>query len=141
MRLAGNEDLRLPKYQSEFAAGMDVMAAVNTTLRLAPGEITLVPTGFAVAIPLGYEAQLRPRSGLAAKYGITLVNSPGTIDADYRGEIMAALINLGSETFEITRGMRIAQIVVAPVSRVEWNEVDSLSATSRNEGGFGHTGE
>ena len=140
-RLAGNEDLQLPEYQSECAAGMDIMAAVKSTLRLAPGEIVLVPTGFAVAIPFGYEAQLRPRSGLATKHGITLINSPGTIDADYRGEIGVALINLGAEVFEITRGMRIAQMVVAPVSRAKWNEVDNLSATSRNEGGFGHTGE
>lgn len=119
---------------------MDVRAAIGETIRLMPGAIALIPCGFAIALPSGYEAQLRPRSGLASKAGITLVNSPGTIDSDYRGEVQAAVINLGQEPFDITRGLRIAQMVVAPVSRIEWNEVADLQPTSRDSGGFGHTG-
>jgi dUTP pyrophosphatase len=139
-RIDGSDDIPLPAYQSVGAAGMDVRAAVKSAIRLEPGERALVPSGFAIALPRGYEAQLRPRSGLAIKYGITLVNSPGTIDADYRGEIGVALINLGTEAFEISRGLRIAQMVIAPVSRVEWNEVRDLPRTLRDGGGFGHTG-
>lgn len=119
---------------------MDVRAAVESVVRLESGRIALIPCGFAIALPRGYEAQLRPRSGLATKLGITLINSPGTIDADYRGEIMAALINLGKDTFEVTRGLRIAQMVITPVKRVKWNEAQDLEQTSRNTGGFGHTG-
>ena len=111
-RLPGSEDIPLPAYESAGAAGMDVRAAVSSVVRLQPGEIAVIPSGFAIAVPPGYEAQLRPRSGLASKSGITVVNSPGTIDADYRGEVAVALINLGSEIFEITRGLRIAQIVI-----------------------------
>lgn len=130
----------LPTYESAGASGMDVRAAVQSPLRLKPGRIALIPCGFAIAVPPGYEAQLRPRSGLATRLGITLVNAPGTIDADYRGEISVALVNLGSEVFEVTRGLRIAQMVIAPVSRVNWNEVETLQPTRRNSGGFGHTG-
>ncbi|MGO8731947.1 MAG: dUTP diphosphatase [Terriglobia bacterium] len=139
-RISGSEDIPLPAYESVGAAGMDVRAAVKSTIRLEPGRSALVPSGFAIALPPGYEAQLRPRSGLATKYGVTLVNSPGTIDSDYRGEVVVALINLGVEIFEITRGLRIAQMVVAPVKRAEWNEVQDLPSTSRDSGGFGHTG-
>jgi dUTP pyrophosphatase len=119
---------------------MDVRAAVKSTLRIEPGGRALIPCGFAIAVPPGYEAQLRPRSGLATKFGVTLVNSPGTIDSDYRGEVGVALINLGTEVFEVPRGLRIAQMVIAPVSKVEWNEVQDLQPTARNSGGFGHTG-
>ena len=138
--ISGSEDIQLPAYGSAGSAGMDVRAAVTSAIRLKPGQIALIPSGFAIALPPGYEAQLRPRSGLATKHGITLVNSPGTIDSDYRGEVAVALINLGTEVFEITRGLRIAQIVIAPVVRAEWNEVPNLKPTSRNDGGFGHTG-
>ena len=139
-RMAGNQDLALPSYETEGAAGMDLRAAVRSPVRLAPGMMALVPCGFALAVPPGYEAQLRPRSGLAAKFGITLVNSPGTIDSDYRGEVMVVLINLGGDTFEVTRGLRIAQMILAPVSRVDWNEVEHLEPSGRSGGGFGHTG-
>jgi dUTP pyrophosphatase len=139
-RVAGNEDLALPAYQSVGAAGMDVRAAVNSTIQLEPGRIVLVPSEFAIALPPGYEAQLRPRSGIATKYGVTLVNSPGTVDADYRGEVAVALINLGTDVFEITRGLRIAQMIIARVDRAEWHEVQELPSTSRDSGGFGHTG-
>ena len=139
-RLRGGEDIALPAYESADAAGMDVRAAVSATIRLAPGQRALVPAGFAIAVPPGYEAQLRPRSGLAAKHGITLVNSPGTVDADYRGEVGVVLINLGTEAFDITRGLRIAQLVFAPIVRAQWNEVQELPSTSRDIGGFGHTG-
>jgi dUTP pyrophosphatase len=139
-RISGSEDIPLPAYESVDAAGMDVRAAVKSTIRLEPGRSALVPCGFAIAVPPGYEAQLRPRSGLATNFGVTLVNSPGTIDADYRGEVGVALINLGTEVFEVTRGLRIAQMVIAPVNKVEWNEVQDLQPTIRNSGGFGHTG-
>jgi dUTP pyrophosphatase len=119
---------------------MDVRAAVKSAVRLNPGQIALIPCGFAIALPAGYEAQLRPRSGLASKSGITLVNSPGTIDSDYRGEVCVALVNLGTEVFEVTRGLRIAQMVIAPIGKANWNEVQSLEPTGRNRGGFGHTG-
>jgi dUTP pyrophosphatase len=139
-RMSGCEDIALPKYESIGAAGLDVRAAVNSTIRIEPGRRALIPCGFAIAVPPGYEAQLRPRSGLATKFGVTLVNSPGTIDADYRGEVGVALINLGTEVFEVTRGSRIAQMVIAPVSKIEWDEVQDLQPTARNSGGFGHTG-
>jgi dUTP pyrophosphatase len=113
-RVLGSENLPLPTYETEGSAGMDVRAAVEETVTLAPGSIALIPCGFGLALPDGYEAQIRPRSGLASKMGVTLVNSPGTIDSDYRGEVQVALINLGKEPFEITRGLRIAQIVIAP---------------------------
>jgi dUTP pyrophosphatase len=133
-------DLPLPAYHSELAAGMDVASALREPLHLAPGEISLVPTGFAVAIPPGFELQVRPRSGLAIRHGITVVNSPGTIDADYRGEVMVGLINLGRKTFTIKRGDRIAQLVLAPVCRARVLAVAALDDTGRGAGGFGHSG-
>ena len=140
-RLPGNSDLPLPAYQSNGAVGMDLCAAINNDLTIHKNEIVSVPCGFALAIPEGYEGQVRPRSGLAAKYGISVLNSPGTIDSDYRGEVIVVLINSGTQEFKITRGMRIAQMLVLPVPRVEWNEVDELPSTLRNSGGFGHTGQ
>jgi dUTP pyrophosphatase len=139
-RLAELEGLPLPTRMTEHAAGFDLHAAVPGPVTLAPGEIRLVPCGFAMAIPPGYEAQVRPRSGLASRHGITLVNSPGTIDSDYRGQVQAPLINLGQAPFVIERGMRIAQMLVLPVPRVEMVEVDELDPTERGSGGFGHTG-
>ena len=139
--LPGNEDLPLPAYQTAHAAAMDLCAAVTGPLVLAPGEIALVGCGFAMAVPEGFEAQVRPRSGLAARSGITVVNAPGTIDPDYRGEVKVALINLGRTAFSIDRGMRIAQLLVAPVARVAWEQVETLSETARGTGGFGHTGQ
>ncbi len=134
--------LDLPKQHSTGAAGVDLLAALgpNDTLALLPGARMMVPCGFSMALPEGYEAQVRPRSGLAAKHGVTVLNSPGTIDADYRGEIKAILINHGDVPFEIRRGDRIAQMVVAPVSAVSFNEVETLDATERGSGGFGSTG-
>lgn len=139
-RLDHGRDLPLPAYQSDLAAGLDLQAAVDQPLTLAPGERALVPTGLSMALPAGYEAQVRPRSGLAAKHGITVLNTPGTIDADYRGEVKVILINLGSEPFEINRGERIAQMVVAPVLQAQIVEVETLSETERGSGGFGSTG-
>ena len=138
--LAGNDDLPLPAYQSAHAAAMDLHAAVTAPLTIDPGAIALVGCGFAMALPEGYEGQVRPRSGLASKSGVTVVNTPGTIDADYRGEVKVALINLGSAPFVVERGARIAQLVVAPVTRVAWERVPALEETSRGAGGFGHTG-
>lgn len=139
-RLPHGQGVPLPDYQSAHAAGMDIHAAIDQPLILAPGAIALVPSGFAIAVPLGYEAQVRPRSGLACRQGVTIPNAPGTIDADYRGEVKVALINLGAEPVEITPHMRIAQLILAPVSRARWDEVDELPPTERGEGGFGHTG-
>jgi len=133
-------DLPLPGYETTGSAGMDVCAAVEYETLLEPGAILLVPTGFAVAIPRGFEIQVRPRSGLAVKHGVTIVNSPGTIDSDYRGEVKIGLINLGKEPFTIKRGDRIAQLVLAPVTVARWELVDELDETSRGAGGFGHTG-
>jgi len=139
-RMAGSNDLPLPVKMTGQAAGFDLAAAVTEAVVLQPGEIRLIPCGFCMALPPGYEAQVRPRSGLAAKHGITLVNTPGTIDSDYRGEVRAPLINLGREAFTIERGMRIAQMVVVPVPPVQLVEVDELDETDRGHGGFGHTG-
>ena len=139
-RLPGNDDLPLPRAMSEHAAGLDVCAAVREPVILKAGDIAAIPAGFAMALPPGYEAQIRPRSGLATRHGVTVVNAPGTIDADYRGEVKVALINLGREPFTIERGMRIAQMVIAPVARVEVMEVDSLPESVRGDGGFGHSG-
>lgn len=139
-RLPGNDDIPLPRKMSEHAAGFDIVAAVRAPTQLGPGEIRLIPCGFSMAIPPGYEAQVRPRSGLAVKHGITLVNTPGTIDADYRGEVQCPVINLGRQPFTIERGMRIAQLLIAPVPAVQMVEVDELDDTKRGEGGFGHTG-
>ncbi|MEM8700648.1 MAG: dUTP diphosphatase [Pseudomonadota bacterium] len=132
--------LPLPAYQSNLAAGLDLVAAVDAPLELAPGARALVPTGLAMALPAGFEAQVRPRSGLAAKHGVTVLNTPGTIDADYRGEVKVILINLGDAPFEIVRGERIAQMVIAPVLQAVITEVDTLSETARGAGGFGSTG-
>jgi dUTP pyrophosphatase len=139
-RLPGNDDLPLPSYQSLQSAAMDLPAAVTAPLTIAPGQLALVPCGFAIALPPGHEAQVRPRSGLASKHAVLIPNSPGTIDADYRGEVKVALLNLGKEPFTVTRGMRIAQLLVMPVPRVEWVEKKELSDTARGAGGFGHTG-
>ena len=140
-RLGRSAGLPLPVKMTEHAAGFDLHAAVEAAVTLAPGEIRLIPCGFAMAIPPGYEAQVRPRSGLASRNGITLVNSPGTIDSDYRGEVQVPLINHGRTDFVVERGMRIAQLLVLPVPPVELVEVDELGVTSRGSGGFGHTGE
>ena len=139
-RVREDTDLALPAYESEGAAGMDVRACLEAPLTLPPGETALIPTGFAIAVPRGYEAQIRPRSGLALRHAISLSNTPGTIDCDYRGEVKIILINHGSEPFIVEHGMRIAQMVVAPVSRVEWDEVAQLPDTDRGAGGFGSTG-
>ena len=139
-RLPDAADLPLPAYQTAHAAGMDLCAAVKADVILTPGAKAIIPTGFSIALPPGYEAQVRPRSGLAAKNGVTVLNTPGTIDADYRGEIGVILINHGREPFTITRGARIAQMIVAPVSMVKWKETDTLSDTDRGAGGFGSTG-
>lgn len=139
-RMPGTEDIALPSYETLLSAGMDLSATVTEDLELSPGARALVPTGLRIALPPGYEAQIRPRSGLAAKHGLTVLNSPGTIDADYRGEIKVILANLGDEAFTVTRGMRIAQMVVAPVTRVVWSETDDLRDTERGGGGFGSTG-
>jgi dUTP pyrophosphatase len=140
LREPGCEDLPLPEYATQGSAGVDLRAAVAEPVCLAPGERRLVSTGLRIALPDGYEAQVRPRSGLAVRHGIGMVNSPGTIDADYRGVIQVILINLGQEPFTIRRGDRIAQMVVAPVVRVTWEVATELADTHRGEGGFGHTG-
>ncbi|MEP4034713.1 dUTP diphosphatase [Roseibium polysiphoniae] len=139
-RLPHGADLPLPAYQSDLAAGLDLLAAVDEPLVLSPGKRALVPTGLAMALPAGFEGQVRPRSGLAAKNGVTVLNTPGTIDADYRGEVKVILINLGDEPFTIARGARIAQLVVAPVLQADLIEVSTLSETQRGTGGFGSTG-
>jgi dUTP pyrophosphatase len=143
MRLAHNLDLPLPAYETPQAAGMDLRAAVpdEAPLILRPGARHAVPTGLAFALPDGFEAQVRPRSGLAARYGVTCLNTPGTIDADYRGEVKVVLINLGEEDFTVRRGDRIAQLIIAPVVRAAWSEVDDLDDTVRGAGGFGSTGD
>jgi len=134
------EGLELPRYASAGAAGLDLQAAVAQPLTLEPGRRELLPTGLAIAVPEGFEAQIRPRSGLALKHGLTCLNTPGTIDSDYRGELRVILANLGQEAFLIERGMRIAQLVLAPVWQLRWETVDELVATERGEGGFGSTG-
>ncbi len=141
-RLSHGEDMPLPEYQSAHAAGFDLLAAVPTDqpVKLRQGERALIPTGLAMALPAGYEGQVRPRSGLAHKSGITVLNTPGTIDADYRGEVKVILINFGEEVFEVTRGMRIAQLVVQPVTRADLEVTSELSVTERGAGGFGSTG-
>jgi dUTP pyrophosphatase len=139
-RLAHNLDLPLPAYETEHAAGMDVRAAVESPLVIEPGKWALVPTGLKVAVPVGYEMQVRPRSGLAFKKGITVLNAPGTIDADYRGELKILLVNFGTEPFEILRGDRIAQLLIAAVYQFPVREVEQLDETTRSSGGFGSTG-
>lgn len=132
--------LALPEYATSQSAGVDLIAAVDADITLKPGERVLIPTGIAIALPAGYEAQVRPRSGLALKNGITVLNTPGTIDADYRGEIKVILVNLSQEDFIVTRGLRVAQMVVTEYSQVTWNVVEDLEATARGSGGFGSTG-
>lgn len=140
-RLSKNPNpLLLPQYQTPHAAGMDLMADIEKSVLLEPGQRSLISTGLAIELPEGFEAQVRPRSGLAIKQGISLVNSPGTIDADYRGEVKVIVINLGQEPFTIKRGDRIAQMVVSPVTQVKIQEIEELSDTTRSEGGFGSTG-
>lgn len=131
---------QVPAYQSEHAAGLDLHACLDSPLTLAPGDIVLVPCGFAMAIPHGFEAQVRPRSGLATKHGIGMPNAPGTVDSDYRGEMMVPLVNLGRAPFTVEHGMRVAQMVIAPVARAAVREVDELDGTARGQGGFGSTG-
>ncbi len=139
-RLPGNADVPLPAYQSAEAAAMDLHAAVVEPLAIAPGQVVAVPCGFQIAVPAGHEAQVRPRSGLAAKHALLVPNSPGTIDADYRGEVKVLLMNGGTSTFAVTRGMRIAQLLIVPVPRVQWKEVEELPPSGRGAGGFGSTG-
>jgi len=138
-RMPGNDDLPLPKYMTEQAAGMDIYAAVTEEVSLLPGKHKLIPTGLVMAIPAGYEGEIRPRSGLAIKHGVTLLNAPGTIDADYRGEVGIIMINHGVEPFIVKRGDRIAQILVRRVCTVAWEESGNLNETARGQGGFGHT--
>jgi dUTP pyrophosphatase len=140
LRLPHGSDLPLPSYATEGSAGLDLLAAVDTDIELKPGERKLVPTGIAIALPLGYEAQVRPRSGLALKHGITLINAPGTIDSDYRGEIKCPMINHGDNIFRINRGMKIAQMIIARHEIVEPTEVSELPDSARGAGGFGSTG-
>jgi len=134
------DDLPLPRYMTPGSVGADLYAALSEPLTLAPGKRALVPSGIAIAVPPGYEAQIRPRSGLAWKNGVTVLNTPGTIDSDYRGEIKVILINLSEENFVIQRGERIAQMIIAPIAIAEWQQVAELSETGRSAGGFGHTG-
>jgi len=139
-RLPHGADLPLPSYESAHAAGMDLPAAVEADVTLAPVQRALIPTGFAIALPEGFEAQIRPRSGLAARNGVTVLNTPGTVDADYRGEVKVILANLGDAPFTVSRAMRIAQMVIAPVTRARLSETDALPETARGAGGFGSTG-
>ena len=139
-RLGNGGGLDLPRYETPGSAGADIQAAVDDDLALAPGARALIPAGFALTLPPGYEAQVRPRSGLAVKHGLTVLNAPGTIDSDYRGEVKVPLINLGKQSFQIEWNMRIAQMLITPVPRTQWIEVDELSETQRGDGGFGHTG-
>ena len=139
-RKPGMDDLPLPQYMSPHAAGMDIPAALDDPMELRPGAIALVPAGFSIAVPPGYEAQVRPRSGLALKHGITVANAPGTIDADYRGEVGVILCNISRRPYTIRRGERIAQMVIAPVVQAEWRVSETLEDTERGAGGFGHTG-
>ncbi len=133
-------DLPLPAYATEDSAGMDLLAAIRDTVSILPNKRALIPAGISIALPKGYEAQVRPRSGLAFKFGVTVLNSPGTIDADYRGEVGVILINHGEEVFEVMRGMRIAQMIIAPYTRAVWQNVSSLEESARGAGGFGSTG-
>lgn len=139
-RAPGTEDLPLPGYQSDHASGMDICAAVSEPVTLRPGEIKLIPTGLYIAVPCGYEAQIRPRSGLALKHGLFVVNTPGTIDADYRGEVRVILGNFGSDPFTVERGGRIAQMVIQAVVQADWRVTEELGETGRGHGGFGSTG-
>ena len=135
-----SKEIPLPKYETEGSSGMDLSANIKTTININPGKKEIIPTGIAIAVPEGFEVQIRPRSGLAAKHNITVLNTPGTIDADYRGELKVILINLGNEAFKIEKGFRIAQMVLSPVVKAEINEVQDLNDTERGKGGFGSTG-
>ena len=139
-RLPGNDDIALPRYETGQSAGLDLAAALPAPVVLDPGARATIPTGLAIALPPGYEAQIRPRSGLAARSGVTVLNAPGTVDADYRGEVKVVLANLGDAPFAVERGMRIAQMVVAPVTRIAWDEMEALPGSARGAGGFGSTG-
>ncbi len=141
VKIVNQSQHSLPAYQTEHAAGMDVYANLEAEIKLQPLERALIPTGFFIELPLGYEAQIRPRSGLAYKHGITVLNSPGTIDADYRGEVKVLLVNLSNETFIIKNGERIAQMIIAPYTQIQWQPVESLSETQRGTGGYGSTGQ
>jgi len=138
--LENGKGLELPKYATAQSAGADLLAAIDANITIPAGEWALIPTGIAIALPADYEAQVRPRSGLAAKNGVTVLNTPGTIDADYRGEVKVILINHGKQDFVVERGMRIAQVIFAPVVQAQWNAVEDLETTARGEGGFGSTG-
>lgn len=138
--LENGQGLELPKYATEQSAGADLLAAIDEDVTIEPGKRAIVPTGIALALPVNFEAQVRPRSGLAAKNGVTVLNTPGTIDADYRGEVKVILANFGDEPFVVERGMRIAQVIFAPVVQAQWNVVEDLEATARGAGGFGSTG-
>lgn len=140
VRLSHASGLDLPNYSTPGSSGMDLRAAIEGELEISPGETTAVPTGLTIAVPAGYEAQVRPRSGLALRHGLSVLNSPGTIDSDYRGEVKVILANLGREPFQIKRGDRIAQLVICPVIRASWEEAEQLPKSSRGAGGFGHTG-
>lgn len=140
-RIPGNEDIPLPEYATPGSAGLDLRAAVDSDVELLPGERKLIPTGITLAIPEGYEGQVRPRSGLALKHGVSMANTPGTIDSDYRGPVQVIMINLAAEPFIVGRGDRIAQLVIAPVAHARLVEVEALPETARNDGGFGHTGK
>jgi dUTP pyrophosphatase len=141
VRMPHFSGLPLPAYATAGSAGIDLLAAISEPIELMPGRRALVPTGLKLAVPAGFEAQIRPRSGLAANHGVTVLNSPGTIDSDYRGEVKVVLINLGQEPMVVARGMRIAQLVLARVERLEWQAVETLDATHRGDGGFGSTGK
>lgn len=141
IRIVNKSSNELPQYQTEYSAGMDLRANLQNPVVLEPGQWMLVPTGIFIEIPVGYEGQVRPRSGLAARYGITVLNAPGTIDADYRGEVQVILINHGKLPFEINNGDRIAQLIISPVTQIQWQEHDQLEETQRGQGGFGHTGK
>jgi dUTP pyrophosphatase len=140
VRMPHAAHMELPAYATEHAAGMDLMAAIAEPVTIEPGKRAMIPTGIAIALPVGFEAQVRPRSGLAAKHGVTILNSPGTIDADYRGEINAILVNFGDTAFTVEPNSRIAQLIVAPVTQVRWETAESLTETARGAGGFGSTG-
>jgi dUTP pyrophosphatase len=141
IRIVNKSANELPRYQTEYSAGMDLRANLQKSIVLEPGQWALIPTGLFLEIPVGYEGQVRPRSGLAVRYGITVLNAPGTIDADYRGEVQVILINHGKDPFNINNGDRIAQLIIAPVIQIQWQEYDQLEETQRGQGGFGHTGK
>ena len=135
-----SKEVSLPKYETDGSSGMDLSANIDTTINIDPGKKEIIPTGISISVPKGFEIQIRPRSGLAAKYNITVLNTPGTIDSDYRGELKVILINLGQKKFKVEKGFRIAQIVLCPITKIEFEEVDNLDSTDRGKGGFGSTG-